>query len=539
MGVSPFPSGRERLVCFNVRRLGWYAVSAVVAAIILGSVLLLAANLYVQSQTVQQRIRQALTSTLRMPVTIRKTTVTPWEGLRIDGISARTEGVTHPAEPDFLQAESFRVRFALWPLLQRQLVVDLVWLDKPNLAWAQDPDGRWQFPPNPDAERRHKKPAPAPAPPAPSAISPPPAVATTSPLPEPSSTPPLARPPRRPEGFTVALDKFRLRHGNLDFLNARHRSIGQFEDVNLDGHLSSADHAMGVVTCDKVTLIHPGLALTKVHSDLVFDRNEGLTFNDAGAAFAGGWVAVNCHIGTREPGSPFSLNCDMEKVDLHQLLQQVTKHLELLEGSLRGKISVNGASGQTESRTATGRFELLNARLKDFPLFQTFGDALHIADLSHMQFKVAQVDCRLDGTTLAIAPLLLVSNDLKITGQGHYLTDVDHLDLHARLVVDEAVSRQLPDFIGEQFKPAEDEAPGSRFIDFDVTGPLSNPKSNLYNRLLGDPVKGLLHDMFAPKTKNKDKTPKHRPDTLSPTPSPSQPALVDPGAASPTPTNDQ
>ena len=503
--------------------------------------LLLAANLYVQSLTVQQRIRQALTSTLRMPVTIRKTTVTPWEGLRIDGISARAEGMAYPAEPDFLKAESFRVRFALWPLLQRRLVVNLVWLDKPNLAWAQDPDGRWQFPPTPEAERRHKKPtpSPAPAPPLPNAITPPPSVVVISPSPEPPTTPPTTHPPRRPEGFTVALDKFRLRHGNLDFLNVKHRSIGQFEDVNLDGHLSTTDQATGVVTCDKATLIHPGFTLTKLHSDLMFNREAGLTFSDAGAAFAGGWVAANCHIGTREPGSPFSLDCDVEKVDLHQLLQQVTRHLELLEGSLRGKMSVNGASGQTDSRTATGRFELVDARLKDFPLFQTFGDALHIADLSHMQFKVAQVDCRLDGTTLAIAPLLLVSNDLKITGQGRYLTGEDHLDLHARLVVDDAVSRQLPDFIGEQFKPATDEAPGSRFIDFDVTGPLGNLKSNLYNRLLGDPMKGLLHDMFSPKPKNKDKSPKYHLDSPSPAPSPSQPLPGNPGAASATPADGQ
>ena len=51
-----------------------------VAVLILGSVLLLAANLYVQSPMVQQRIRHALTTTLHMPVSIRKITVTPWEG---------------------------------------------------------------------------------------------------------------------------------------------------------------------------------------------------------------------------------------------------------------------------------------------------------------------------------------------------------------------------------------------------------------------------------------------------------------------------
>ena len=85
-------------------------------------------------------------------------------------------------------------------------------------------------------------------------------------------------------------------------------------------------------------------------------------------------------------------------------------------------------------------------------------------------------------------------------------------------MIDEAVSRQLPDFIGSQFKPCGDEAPpGSRFVDFDVTGPLNNPKSNLYNRVLGDPMKGFLHDLLTPKPKTpKDKSSRHHADTPAP-----------------------
>ena len=132
-----------------MRKLGWYAVSAVVAAIILGGVLLLAGNLYVQSMTVQGQIHRALVSNLKMAVEIKKTTVTPWEGLRIDGIAMHPEN----AAENFLTADSFRVQFALLPLFHKQLVVQQILLDRPELAWAQNADGRWQFPPDASASK--------------------------------------------------------------------------------------------------------------------------------------------------------------------------------------------------------------------------------------------------------------------------------------------------------------------------------------------------------------------------------------------------
>ena len=523
-----------------MRKLGWYAVTTLVAVLILGSVLLLAANLYVQSAMVQQRIRQALTASLHMPVSIRKTTITPWEGLRIDGLTANVGSVSpFPAAPgeagaaDFLTADSFRVRFALLPLLHRQFVVTLLWLDKPQLAWAQDPDGRWQFPPGAEITRRHKKaPAPeptaAPTPEGDNAASASPALSAALPAPPPPT--PVAAPdrtPREPSGFTVALDRFRLRHGGLNFLSAKHRPIWQFEEVNLDGHLTDApQRASGTMWFDKAWMPRVGLTLTQFHSNFAYDRDDGLTLSDSGAMFAGGTVAARCQIHTQEPGSPFSAECRVEQVKLEQLLKEIGNHMELVEGSLQGKLVLSGTSNNPESRQASGRFELVNARLKDFPLFQTLGDAMHIADLSHMQLKQAQLDCRLNGTVLQVEPLLLVSNDLRITAQGRYLTSDDQLDLHARLVIDEAVSRQLPDFIGGQFKPCGDEEPqGSRFVDFDVTGPLNNPKSNLYNRVLGDPMKGFLHDLLSPKMKTpKDKSPKHH--DVTPAAPPAAPAAT-------------
>ena len=65
------------------RTIGWLLV--VVIAIFLVS--LLGANLYVQSQTTQQRIQQELSQRLKMPLQIQRISVTPWGGLNLSGIT--------------------------------------------------------------------------------------------------------------------------------------------------------------------------------------------------------------------------------------------------------------------------------------------------------------------------------------------------------------------------------------------------------------------------------------------------------------------
>ena len=504
-----------------MRRIGWYAVSASVVALVVGCVLLLAANLYVQSQVVQQRIRHALSAALRMPVSVRKTTVTPWDGLRIDGITAHPE--TDPSVPgdglpiDYLLASSFRVRFALFPLFARgQVIIEEVLLDQPKVAWAQDDEGRWQLPPPPGNERRKadkrsrvksSPPAPAAEPPADAPAAPPDvASALPSPAPSPPRTenPTPAEAPAKREMAVHSIDKVRLRHGNLAFLNSKHHQVGHFEEVDLSGHLPDLEHAAGTVGFGKASLPRVGLLLTNCQSDFTYGHDQGLTLSNARAALAGGDVTANCTLRTDEPATPFTLQCRLNNVGLGQLIREAGSRVKLIEGRLQGDLKASGLSDDPESRRASGQVQLLNARVKDIPIFRVLGEMLRIEDLSHMEFKQARLDYRLDGNVVQVDPLLLVSNDLRISAQGKYLTDDDRLDLHARLTVDEAVTRQLPSSVLQQFQPDAD-APGSRYIEFNVTGPISKPNTNLYKRLLAPQVNDLLQSLLS-----KPKTPKEK-----------------------------
>ena len=521
-----------------MRKIGWYAVSALVVALVLGCVLLLAANLYVQSQAVQQRIRRALSAALRMPVSVKKTTVTPWEGLRIDGITAHPEAADppapdHPVAVDYLLASSFRVRFALWPLVTRgEIIIDEVLLDQPKVAWAQDDQGRWQLPPEhgishkKTGPRGHSKP-PRPAQSAPSpnaAQSPEPSEAVAAqpspPTPAAASSPPLETPVNKQEEVSLhSIEKIRLRHGNLDFLNSRRRQVGHFEEVDLDGRLADLQHASGTVGFDKASLPRIGLTLTKFQSDFTYAHDGGLALSNGHAQLAGGEVSADYHLRTDEPQSPFTVQCRLDNIGLGQLIREAGSRVKLIEGRVQGELHASGLSDDPESRRASGQIQLLNARIKDFPIFRILGEMLRIEDLSHMEFKKAQLDYRLDGTVLQVDPLVLVSNDLQITAQGKYLTDDDRLDLHARLTVDEAVSRQLPPSVLQQFQP-DAGTPGSRFIDFDVTGPISKPNTNLYKRILAPEVNDLLQSLLSPR----QKTPKEKfLKRAAPAPSPEGP----------------
>ena len=51
------------------------------------SIVLLAVNLYVQSQGTQSRIQQELSQRLGTPLIIRRISVTPWGGLKLTGLA--------------------------------------------------------------------------------------------------------------------------------------------------------------------------------------------------------------------------------------------------------------------------------------------------------------------------------------------------------------------------------------------------------------------------------------------------------------------
>lgn len=503
-----------------MKKVGWYAGSAALILLIGGGLLLLAANLYVQSEGVQQQIRRALVSTLRMPAELTKTTITPWEGLRIDGITIRPE--VEPgalASANVLKADSFRVRFALRPLFSRRFVVDEILLDRPQLAWAQDSRGRWRFPPE------KSSPVSAPLPENPPPVPPVPEIAEVTPPPPPPSRVEMVEVKpiivRKPARFSVDVDRYRVRHGALDFLGADAMPIGRFEEVNLDGRMHGARGSSGTLWFDKAVLPRVGVELTRFQSRFAYDETAGFSLAGGKGELGGGRIFLECSVRTHETSSPFEIQGHLQDVALERLAPSLGN---VVQGRLQGLLKVSGLAADPSSRRGTGQFSLQGGKLKDFPMLKAIGDSMRIEDLSRLELKTAQLDCHLDGEQLIVDSLNLVSNDLRLTAKGRYDGAGDQLDLQARLVIDQAVGRQLPQFIEMNFTPCGDEAPGCRYVEFTISGSANKPGTDFMKRVLSGPMGNLFQNILAPKPKGPKKPKKIPP-----------PAAPDPVAGSPAP----
>ena len=107
------------------------------------AIVLLCINLYLQSDGVQQRIRDAALRSLGTEVKIRSTMYTPWSGLVLRGIS-----VADPtnANLNIVEATALRVRFSLVPLLNNCFVITECTLFEPKLIVRQLENGDWLIP---------------------------------------------------------------------------------------------------------------------------------------------------------------------------------------------------------------------------------------------------------------------------------------------------------------------------------------------------------------------------------------------------------
>ena len=88
----------------------------------------------------------------------------------------------------------------------------------------------------------------------------PPAVASASPSAFPTPEERAAGvPDHRQKRLAIAVDKLKLRHGILNFLDYHRRPAARFEEVNLDTKVDGTEHANGALWFGKAILPRAGL----------------------------------------------------------------------------------------------------------------------------------------------------------------------------------------------------------------------------------------------------------------------------------------
>ena len=282
----------------KLSRLFLIGIGAVLAIAI---VLLLAVNLYVQSQATQARIQQELSQRLNTPLHIRRISVTPWGGLKLSGI---TIPQTEPGETgNFLDAKTFRLRIRFGSLFSQRLVIKEISLTKPNVVWIQNAAGKWRLPEAPLEERPVVEPTEPSAMPASSAATPSGAVAEAG-TPKPPIQPIGKVEKQQPAPYAPEIRRVKLADGEFNFLDGKGKVVARFIGVDFRSSLRNTTALSGTIEIEKTSL-RDKFFLQELQSPLRYDPTV-LDFTKISAKADGGDIAGGFSMRPQEEDSPFT-----------------------------------------------------------------------------------------------------------------------------------------------------------------------------------------------------------------------------------------
>jgi type II secretion system protein N len=207
----------------------------------------------------------------------------------------------------------------------------------------------------------------------------------------------------------------------------------------------------------------------------------------------GGTIRGDATVATQTKHSPFTADVTFDRVDVNQLMIEAGETPGEVTGMLKGSLDLSGNTGKRSSINGTGHLELVGGRMLNIEVLQMLGQGLQIPDLVELKLKTAEVDVRVVSGVTNVDRLVLQSQNLQIDAHGTIGSD-GKLDLDARLTINGAVTKGLPDFIMTYFKQGSD--PNAWYIDFAIGNTLSHPRTSLLDTILVHRIKGQLNDLL-------------------------------------------
>jgi hypothetical protein len=440
------------------------------------AIVLLCINLYLQSDGVQQRIRDAAARSLGAEVKIRSAVYTPWSGFVLRGISVPD---STNANLNIAEAAALRVRFALAPLLNRRFVITECTLFGPKLIVRQLENGDWLIPMRPARTQ------------VPDALSEP-SLSTT-----------------KEASFKAELQHFRLRSGNIVFLNAKNRAIVTLDRTDISGQIALDRSAAGIFEIGKADLFN-SLKPRKIGGPFAWDGRV-LDLPDIQGSLAGGKLIGKYRVESSEQPS-FVLALQLTGVLLRKLVEEAQLEPGKTEGILQGSVNLGGDPRNSDSITGTGHFELVSAKLKPVNFLTKLGELLQIDELQLLKLSDARVDVTVRDERVQVDDIILKSDNLILRGKGPVRFN-GRMNLDAQLLFNLKLQRQLRGVLGKNLVDSED--PEYRQIPFTVTGRIDNPKTDLLDKLIGakvgQDVGGMLINILRSNAPQKSEDKKEEP----------------------------
>ena len=450
--------------------------------------ILIGANLYVQSQGTQARIQQELSQRLDTTIRVRRISVTPWAGLKLSGITIPQSQQGVPG--NFLTAKTFRLRIRFSSLFAERLVIKEISLINPDVIWAQNADGKWRLPTRPpplEKETAANAPEPKPVIEQPSA----PRIEKSAEVPETSSTnpPPVpitTRAEVKAESFTPEIQRVKLVRGRFRFLDEKLKSVATFDQVDFRSDFRTATDLRGNITIGKTSL-RDRFFLQQLQSPLHYDPTE-LDFSQITARAGDGEITGRFTMQPQARDSPFTVSIRFRDVQADRIISEAGGNLGTVVGKLEGHLDASGTTADPNALTGAGEIILRDGQVRQYSLLVALGQLLRIQELQQLRLDEAQVKYHITPGLVTIDELTFRSENIRLTAVGTVSFD-GILQLESQLAVNEKMRSQLFQAIRENFRPINE--PGYTAISFQISGTVGRPKTNLVDKLIGRDLKDL------------------------------------------------
>jgi hypothetical protein len=466
----------------KVSRILLIALGAVLGVAVL---ILIGANMYVQSKAMQARIQEELGERLDAPIQVKRVSVTPWAGLKLSGI---TIPQSQPGVPsDFLTAKTFRLRIRFSSLFAQRLVIKDVSLINPDVVWAQNAEGKWRLPTRP-APRAKEIAATAAGPEQVVEPASPPGVEKAPEMPAVPLTvqPPVAQVETTNVPFTPEIERVKLVRGRFRFLDQNFKGVATFDQVDFRSDFRTATDLRGNIRIGKTSL-RERFFLQQLQSPLLYDPTQ-LDFSQITARAGGGEITGRFTMQPQAQDSPFTVSVNFRDVQADRIISEAGGVLGTVTGKLEGYLNGNGNIADPNALSGEGEIVLRDGQVRQYSLLVALGQLLQIQELQQLQLDQAHVKYHINPGVVTIDELVFRSQSIRLSATGTVSFD-GKLQLESELAVNEKMRSQLFRALRENFQPMSE--PGYTAVSFQVSGTVGRPKTNLMDKLIGRDLKDL------------------------------------------------
>jgi len=191
---------------------------------------------------------------------------------------------------------------------------------------------------------------------------------------------------------------------------------------------------------------------------------------------------------------------------LKKLTQDAGGDARRARGKVNARLSLGGEPGNKESIEGTATVDMIAARFVPVDFLVQLGELLGVAELQVLDLQEATSRFTIAGGAVLVDDIRLKSENLMLTGSGTAEFDGD-LALDGKLLVNKKLQKQLRALMGKNFVASDD--PEYKMLEFKVTNTLSNPKTDLLDKLIGirvgDDMGGLIRNLFKAPSPPKEK----------------------------------